>query len=79
MIRWMIFSRTLQLGYNILMFDTDNLFTNDLYEYLKSPVFGEYNLMTAYEPNLPGINCGLIYAQNARADGPTAWMAAEVA
>lgn len=79
MIRWMVFARTLQLGYNILMFDTDNLFTNDLYRYIKSDLIQEYNLLTAYEPNMPGINCGLIYAQNAHPDGPVAWMAAEVA
>lgn len=62
LIRWMVFARVVQFGYNILMLDTDNLFTNDFYAFVKSPELIPYNLFTAYEGNMPGINCGLVYA-----------------
>ena len=62
LIRWLVFARVVQCGYNILMLDTDNLFTNDFYAFVKGPGLASYNLFTAYEGNMPGINCGLVYA-----------------
>ncbi len=35
-------------------------------------------MIVARDGGLPGINCGVIYAQNAARNGPAAWIAAQV-
>ncbi len=35
MIRWMVVVRIIQLGYNVLMLDTDVAFLNDFYAFVK--------------------------------------------
>jgi hypothetical protein len=46
--------------------------------YLKHPVFMKYNLIALGTNNLVGINCGVVYSQNAHPAGPTSWAAFQV-
>jgi hypothetical protein len=46
--------------------------------YLKDETFSKYNLIALSSPALIGINCGIVYAQNAHPQGPTAWAAFQV-
>jgi hypothetical protein len=48
-----------------------------LLRYLKAPPYKDMNLMTMRDGN-GWINCGVVYAQNARPDGPTAYALGEV-
>ena len=61
MIRWMLVLRLIQHSTNVLMMDSDNAVLQDVYAFLKADLFAKYHLLTPYEPNLPGINCGAIY------------------
>jgi hypothetical protein len=48
------------------------------YRYLKHPIFMKYNLIALGTPHLVGINCGVVYSQNAHPAGPTSWAAFQV-
>lgn len=78
MIRWMVILRFIQAKTNVLMIDSDNGIIHDVYRFVKHKLFEDYQLLTPYEPNLPGINCGAVYIQNANVAGPVAWMSGEV-
>jgi hypothetical protein len=75
-------ARSLRLGYNIMVLDTDMVVFDDPYKFLKQSPFDKINLMTMgetwpYETNSL-LNLGFLYAQNARCDGPVAAILAEV-
>lgn len=57
----MLVLRLIQYGANVLMIDSDNGLLHDVYRFIKSDLFSQYQLMMPYEPNLPGINCGAVY------------------
>lgn len=78
MIRWMVILRFIQSKTNVLMIDSDNGLLHDVYKFIKHDMFKPYQLLTPYEPNVPGINCGAVYIQNADVAGPVAWMSGEV-
>jgi hypothetical protein len=46
--------------------------------YLKHEIFSSYNLIALASDGLIGINCGIVYGQNAHPAGPTAWAAFQV-
>jgi hypothetical protein len=77
-LRWLVFTRALQMGYNVLVTDLDVVWTDSFYKYVKHPNLAEFNLIAAPEMRNPGMNCGLVYAQNAWRDGPIAWIASQV-
>ena len=75
-------ARSVRLGYNVLVLDTDMVVFGDPYKFLKQPPFRDINLMTMgetwpYETNSL-LNLGMLYAQNAKPDGPVAQILAEV-
>ena len=76
-------ARTLRLGYNIMVLDTDMVVFNECtYTFLKQAPFKDINLMTMgetwpYHTNSL-LNLGFLYAQNARPDGPVSAILAEV-
>ena len=49
-----------------------------MFRYLKQPVFAEHNIIALATPGLIGINCGVVYSQNAHPAGPTSWAAWQV-
>jgi hypothetical protein len=76
-LRWIVFTKALQLGYNVLVTDLDVVWRDSLYKYVKHPALAEFNLFAPHELNNPGINCGLVYAQNAWRDGAISWIASQ--
>jgi hypothetical protein len=54
------------------------VWTDSVYRYVKHPSLAEFNLFAPHEHDNPGINCGLVYAQNTWRDGPIAWIASQV-
>ena len=76
--RWLVFAKAIQLGYNVLVTDLDVMWTDNFYKYVKHPSLAEFNLFAPEELTNPGMNCGLVYAQNAWKDGPIAWIASQV-
>ena len=80
-VRWHTAARLVRMGYNTMVLDTDVLLFDDLYHWFKAKPFSDYHIFTASEDsNMEGwnINCGTVYVQNARPDGPSAWWLAEV-
>ena len=49
-----------------------------MHRYLKHPVFSEYNIIALGSQALIGINCGIVYGQNAHQAGPSTWAAYQV-
>lgn len=45
--------------------------------WLKAPPIRDVNLMTMRDGN-GWVNCGVVYAQNAKPDGPTAYMLGDI-
>lgn len=78
LMRWMLFNSMVRRGYNVLILDTDNSVRMDPYMFLKSSMFAQYNQVVSYDDGIPEINCGAQYGQNIAADGPLAWITAEV-
>jgi hypothetical protein len=76
--RWMVFTKAIQMGYNVLVTDLDVVWTDSLYKYVKHPNLAHFNMFAPHELSNPGINCGLVYAQNAWRDGAVPWIAAQV-
>ena len=69
-------------------FDSDVVMFDDPYRYFKSPPFSNFTIINQpeilwsedqYEQDfIDYANGGLFYIQNARPDGPAAWLVAEV-
>ncbi|GFH13393.1 uncharacterized protein HaLaN_09269 [Haematococcus lacustris] len=59
-----------------LQLDGDTVIFRDPYVYLKRPPLAGINLLTSFEsgPDTRNNNIGMVYAQNTRPDGPTAWV-----
>ena len=76
--RWLLFSKAVQFGYNVLVTDLDVYWADSIYKYVKHPNIRQFNLITPHEMMVPGINCGLVYAQDAWRDGPIVWISAQV-
>jgi hypothetical protein len=74
----MVFTKAIQMGYNVLVTDLDVVWTDSFYKYVKHPNLAQFNLFAPRELSNPGINCGLVYAQNAWRDGAIPWIAAQV-
>ncbi|KAJ9513428.1 hypothetical protein QJQ45_005979 [Haematococcus lacustris] len=74
--RLRFFGRAIRLGYNVLQLDGDTVIFRDPYVYLKRPPLAGINLLTSFEsgPDTRNNNIGMVYAQNTRPDGPTAWV-----
>ncbi|KAJ9513699.1 hypothetical protein QJQ45_015444 [Haematococcus lacustris] len=74
--RLRFFGRAIRLGYNVLQLDGDTVIFRDPYVYLKRPPLAGINLLTAIERGHATRvnNIGMVYAQNCRPDGPTAWV-----
>jgi hypothetical protein len=63
--RWLVMTRAAQLRCNVFMMDSDNGITSDIYSYFKAEAMRPYQMLTPYEPSMPGINAGAVYVQNA--------------
>ncbi|KAL6750633.1 hypothetical protein V8C86DRAFT_2802136 [Haematococcus lacustris] len=74
--RLRFFGRAIRLGYNVLQLDGDTIIFRDPYVYLKRPPLAGISLLTSFEsgPDTRNNNIGMVYAQNTRPDGPTAWV-----
>eukprot|EP00198_Chlamydomonas_reinhardtii_P007416 XP_001696753.1 predicted protein [Chlamydomonas reinhardtii] len=70
--------RAARLGYNVLCLDSDSMFLTDIYAYLKAPPLRDMALMALRDPAIGWLNSAIIYVQNARPDGPSVYMLAEV-
>lgn len=79
--RWETTARMLRMGYNVLIVDPDSMFHHDPYLFLKSPPLNKYTLL--YQKDAPdgnfgaGVNCGVMYWQNAHPSGPAVWAVVE--
>ena len=77
--RYRTLVRSVRLGYNVLMTDNDVVFFDDPYHYFKSPPFSHFHVLNQMEHyDSHSSNGGFIYIQNARSNGPTAWLFTEV-
>eukprot|EP00195_Chlamydomonas_chlamydogama_P015030 CAMPEP_0202910010 /NCGR_PEP_ID=MMETSP1392-20130828/50857_1 /ASSEMBLY_ACC=CAM_ASM_000868 /TAXON_ID=225041 /ORGANISM="Chlamydomonas chlamydogama, Strain SAG 11-48b" /LENGTH=599 /DNA_ID=CAMNT_0049599963 /DNA_START=380 /DNA_END=2179 /DNA_ORIENTATION=+ len=84
--RWRTAARAVRAGYNVLLMDTDVLLFDDPYKYLKSTPFDKYQILAQakllnHQDQYPlawAIDAGIVYIQNAKPDGPAAWLLAEV-
>ncbi|GFH07764.1 uncharacterized protein HaLaN_02613, partial [Haematococcus lacustris] len=56
--------------------DGDTIIFRDPYVYLKRAPLAGISLLTSFEsgPDTRNNNIGMVYAQNTRPDGPTAWV-----
>lgn len=70
--------RLVRLGYNILLLDTDIAVLDDPYKYFKEPPFQDVVLLNQHEWSTTP-NGGLLYIQNAKPDGPAAFVLSEIA
>ena len=69
----LLFHRSIRLGYNVLMLDSDVSIMDDPYKYFKQPPFQELTVINQAEsPVHP--NGGVLYVQNAAPEGPAAFM-----
>ena len=69
--------RSIRLGYNVLLLDTDVMIMDDPYKYLKQPPFSAFTVVNQAEsPTEP--NGGVLYVQGAAPDGPAAFMFSEI-
>ena len=69
--------RSIRLGYNVLLLDSDVIVMDDPYKYFKHPPFKHITVLDQAEsPTSP--NSGLLYVQNAAPDGPAAFMFAGI-
>ena len=67
------FYRSIRLGYNVLLMDSDLIIMDDPYKYFKQPPFKDITVLNQAEsPVSP--NSGMVYVQNAAPDGPAAFM-----
>ncbi|DBA88882.1 TPA: hypothetical protein ACH3X2_000126 [Trebouxia sp. C0005] len=69
--------RSIRLGYNVLLLDSDVIVFDDPYKYLKHPPFKDIVVINQEEAGLAP-NGGVLYVQNAAPDGPAAFMFAEI-
>ncbi|MEW5320246.1 MAG: hypothetical protein WDW38_011331 [Sanguina aurantia] len=69
--------RALRLGFNVLQVEADIIVFQDPYRFLKSPPLSDHNLLIMRDGN-GFLNSGVIYCQNARPDGPTAYVLNEI-
>ncbi|DBB03375.1 TPA: hypothetical protein ACH3X3_010747 [Trebouxia sp. C0006] len=76
-LRYRILARSVRLGYNVLMLDTDVMLMDDPYKYLKQPPFKDITVLNQAESPFDP-NGGVLYVQNAAPDGPAAFMFAEI-
>ncbi|GAX76869.1 hypothetical protein CEUSTIGMA_g4315.t1 [Chlamydomonas eustigma] len=83
--KWRAAARAVRAGYNVLVMDTDVLLFEDPYKFWKAAPFKSYHLLVqadltseAHYLDANVIDPGIVYIQNAKPSGPTAWMVAEV-
>ena len=65
--------RSIRLGYNVLMMDSDVVVMHDPYKYFKHKPFKDITVMNQAESPVDP-NGGVLYVQNAAPDGPAAFM-----
>lgn len=66
------------MGYSVMAVDASSHFSDDPYVYLKAPPLARASLVTLTHGSLaPMVSATFLYAQNASAGGPVAWMLAE--
>lgn len=65
--------RSIRLGYNVLMIDSDVIVMRDPYKYFKHAPFKDITVLNQAESPVDP-NGGLVYVQNAAPDGPAAFM-----
>ncbi|KAL0053604.1 hypothetical protein WJX82_008204 [Trebouxia sp. C0006] len=75
--RYRTVARSIRLGYNVLLLDSDVIVFDDPYKYLKHPPFKDIVVINQEEGVLAP-NGGVLYVQNAAPDGPAAFMFAEI-
>ncbi|KAL0039337.1 hypothetical protein WJX79_003884 [Trebouxia sp. C0005] len=75
--RYRTVARSIRLGYNVLLLDSDVIVFDDPYKYLKHPPFKDIVVINQEEAGLAP-NGGVLYVQNAAPDGPAAFMFAEI-
>ena len=69
--------RSVRLGYNVLLTDSDMAIMDDPYKYFKHPPFKDITVLNQAE-NSVDPNGGLLYVQNAAPNGPAAFMLAGI-
>lgn len=69
----LVLCRSIRLGYNVLMLDTDVLIMDNPYKYFKQPPFKDITVLNQAESPVDA-NGGVVYVQNAATDGPAAFM-----
>lgn len=77
--RWETAARIIRMGYKPLAVDIDAMFHHDPYVFLKHPVLAKYNALFHRDgpDGYGGVNCGVMYWQNAHPSGPATWTAVE--
>lgn len=70
--------RSIRLGYNVLMMDSDVDVMDNPYNYFKHPPLSDITVFNQVERGSRNPNGGLMYVQNAAPDGPAAFMFAGI-
>ena len=73
----LLWHRSIRLGYNVLLMDSDMIIMDDPYKYFKHPPFKDITVLNQAESPV-GPNSGMVYVQNAAPDGPAAFMFAGI-
>ncbi|KAA6428239.1 MAG: hypothetical protein FRX49_01835 [Trebouxia sp. A1-2] len=76
-LRYRTLARSLRLGYNVLLVDSDTAVFDDPYKYFKQPPFQDIVVLNQEESPVEA-NGGNLYVQNAAPDGPAVFMFAEI-
>eukprot|EP00798_Chlamydomonas_sp_ICE-L_P031469 gene31469-6657_t len=66
-------ARASRMGYNVMSFDSDFHIYRDPYPYLKGFPMQNHTLIATMEHSC-GMNAGFMYIQNAKTNGPAAWV-----
>ena len=57
---------------------SDAMMVDNVYKYFKAPPFENITMLSQNDGTFGGINCGVMYFQNALPSGPVAWMPANL-
>lgn len=69
--------RAVLLGYNVMIIDSDSAPLSDFYWKVKQPPLSKYQMLSQSEGG-GSINGGFTYVQNAKSNGPVAWVLFEM-
>ncbi|GAX73294.1 hypothetical protein CEUSTIGMA_g748.t1 [Chlamydomonas eustigma] len=70
-------ARSLRLGVNVFLVDTDIFMFRDPYRYLKSPPLKDLNMIIMRDGD-GWANCGVVYVQNAAPNGASAYIVGDI-